>query len=185
MVVFRQRLWRLNELVVHPVAPGLEPFLEVVNLALETAVTGGVAAPSLRVADLRLAEFVGHRIDRGVEGGRAEGAVLSQGVPAVDVLLPEIDILEEFVPPDVVMIVGAVAGAVPALGVVVAAVGRIEGPVEVPERAHLELAVAFLMDEGAQPEGIDVHRQHVEQVVIDPRIDVDIAGVAKLRIGRV
>ncbi len=73
----------------------------------------------------------------------------------------------------------------PALGVVVAAVGGIQCAVEVPDRSHLQLAAAALVQVRAQTQGVDVHREHVEQVVVDEAVHVDVLGIAGLRIGEV
>ena len=76
---------RGDELAVDPRAAGLEPLLEMVDFALEAAESRARARPFRVVADLGLADLVGHRVDRGIETRRAE-RTLPQHVPAVDVL---------------------------------------------------------------------------------------------------
>jgi len=180
----RHDLRRRHEPAVDPRAAPQQPLLELIDLTLETAVTGTLAGPLLVVAPLGFPNLIGHRIDRRVETLGAERA-LAKREPPVDVLLPKIGVLEEAVPPDVAEIVRAIAGAAPSLGVVVPAVGRIQRPVEIPQRSHLQLSAAILVQVRAQPKRIHVHRQHVQQVVIDERIHVDVPGVPAGRIGEV
>src|SRR4029453_17661432 len=53
------------------------------------------------------------------------------------------------------------------------AAARAFSAVEIPNRPHLQFLIAVFEEEGAQAEGVDVDGQHVEQVVIVPRFDID------------
>ncbi len=142
-------LGRRDELPVHPGASAEQPVLEMIDFALEAAVARPPVGPALEIASLRLPDLFRHPVDRRFQALRAEGAA-TQGEPPVDILLPEVDVLEESVPPDIVEIVGAVAGAMPAFGIVVASVRRIQSAVKIPQGAHFQFAVASLVQVRAQ-----------------------------------
>ena len=79
----------------------------------------GLVRPALEVAHLGLIEGAGHAVDDGVYVCGGKGAV-SQLEVAIDVLLPEIFIGEEAVPPRVGEVVGTPG---PGGGIIVPAVG--------------------------------------------------------------
>src|SRR5947207_3274 len=74
------------------------------------------------------------------------------------------------------------ASGAPDAGIEIPAVGGALRPVEVPDRAEEKFSAAFFVEVGAEAERIDVKGQHVEDVMVDPRVHIDIRPVTVRRV---
>ena len=175
---------------VHEFSTGVHPAPQMLDLALPRSVqlprmVGAGRAwslpPLLEIADLRFGHLRGQLIDHRVQA-RAAPDRLSQFGIAVDIGLPEAGVLEQLSEPGIAVGIGReeirATRVVPSLRIVITTIGRFHAAVTVPRWAVFDLGAAILEEIGAQTKSIDVVRQHVDQMVVDPRIDVDILRVA-------
>ena len=115
--------------------------------------------------------------------------------PAIDPSLPEIGIRKKALPPtdalqgriaEIVRPLVAARLNVPKAGIEatdITAISRALATVEVPERSHGELLAAIFIEITAQAQRIDVPGEGVEDMMVQPGIDVNIGGVAGQRVG--
>ena len=129
--------------------------------------------PALEVAGLGLVEGRGHLVNNGVDVGSGEGPGSELKI-TVDILLPEVLVRKEAVPPRKGEVIRSSG---PRGGIVVPAIRRIHRPVEVPDRTILDLPSPLFVEVGAQAECIRIQGKNIEEVMIDPGIDVNIAGI--------
>ena len=165
---------RRHELTIHEVGPIRNPRLHQIDLRLITA-PSRKNSPSILLARLRGSHLTGQIVDPMPEvgGGKMTGP---QFLVAVDVVLKKLWVAEDPVPPGIIEEVGAEIAALgtPHPRVGVPTIGGAERPIEIPDWAEMDLPFAFLVEKGAQSQGIDVERQHVQEVMIHPGTGIDV-----------
>src|SRR5438309_656663 len=100
---------------------------------------------------------------------------LAQLLPAIDPLLPEPGVAEEPRPP----CAAKEWAGVPLTGIVITAISRAEGAVEVPMGAEGDFSVAGFVKKGAEHQRVHIAAEDLENMEIDPGIHVDIGAVAQ------
>src|SRR5687768_9374473 len=87
---------------------------------------------------------------------------------------PEVGIAKEEPPPSLVEVIGRIPRLIPLLGFGCARVVRSpQAAIEIPHRARRQATAALLVKVRAEAQAIDVLGQRVDDVVVDPGIDVD------------
>ena len=94
-------------------------------------------------------------------------------------------VLKKPTPPEVVEKVSAIATATPSIRPVIAAVRGVQGSIKIPDRPQLQLALSALVHVSAQTKCINIHGQHIEHVMVDKGIDINVLSVPQFRIRKI
>ena len=116
---------------------------------------------------------------------------LPQFLVSVDVPLKEVGVVKQLSPPETSEPVTRFAKevrtkvatlAAPCQRVIIATVSRFDRAVKVSDRSKLDFLANILVEERTQTLRVDIHRNNVEQMVINPGIDLNVFGIAFDRI---
>ena len=162
----------------------LEGIAGSITCGHQAGARGGKPWPFDDVTALSLPNLVGEPVDQSQHVVGAERG-LPELLVAIDPELPKIDVGEQAAPPGIMEHVGARVPnpRLPNSRIEVSPIGGALGSVKVPNWTEGEFSVSRFIKIRAQPQGIDVKRHRIEDVMIDPGVHVDELAVTDRRIG--
>ena len=159
---------------VDPRGAAGEPGFERIDFALPPAGEARrVVRPARGIAGRGCgADLPGQRIDEGAETRRGEFRA-AQELPPVHPRLQKLRVLGEQAPPAVGPVIGRAVVPHPYFVILRPRIAAAQGPVKIPDRSGVQAPLAVLGQVGAPRQSVDVHREHIQDVVVDPGRAVD------------